>query len=234
MDLWFVAAALLSAVLHAGWNAAVKAQPKPAEAMTAQMVLSALLVMLGAAWLLDLVGAVTLDAGLLLALALGIVGAGLLVSTWFGRARGLIALGALLALALGTVGIMDVPLRGGIGDPHYRPRHLAGSEARYELAIGAMVLDLRDLDWVGTQRIRATVGIGSLKVLVPEGAGLRVSGRSGAGVVTILERRTRSCCPAELEHTQRGSGDDGRVVLVAKVGMGEVRVSDREDLRGPS
>ncbi|MCW5748318.1 MAG: EamA family transporter [Alphaproteobacteria bacterium] len=40
-----VAAALLSAVLHAGWNAAVKASPDPTAAMTAQMALSAVLVL---------------------------------------------------------------------------------------------------------------------------------------------------------------------------------------------
>lgn len=50
MELWYVAAALLSAVLHAGWNAAVKAQPKPAEAMAAQMVLSALIGIPGFFW----------------------------------------------------------------------------------------------------------------------------------------------------------------------------------------
>ncbi|HZQ00955.1 MAG TPA: EamA family transporter [Reyranella sp.] len=50
MDLWYVAAALLSAVLHAGWNAAVKARPKPSEAMTAQMVLSALIGLPGLLW----------------------------------------------------------------------------------------------------------------------------------------------------------------------------------------
>jgi hypothetical protein len=33
----------LSAVLHAGWNATVKAHVKPTEVMTAQMVMSALL-----------------------------------------------------------------------------------------------------------------------------------------------------------------------------------------------
>lgn len=43
MDLGHVAAALLSALLHAGWNAAVKTSRWPAEAMTAQMVLSAAL-----------------------------------------------------------------------------------------------------------------------------------------------------------------------------------------------
>jgi drug/metabolite transporter (DMT)-like permease len=43
MDSIHVAAALLSAVLHAGWNAAVKASPRPAEAMAAQMLMSAVL-----------------------------------------------------------------------------------------------------------------------------------------------------------------------------------------------
>ena len=50
MGLWFVAAALLSAVLHAYWNAAVKAQPKPSEAMTAQMVLGAVIGLPGLFW----------------------------------------------------------------------------------------------------------------------------------------------------------------------------------------
>ena len=47
MDAVDVAAALTSAVLHAGWNAAVKASRDPPRAMTAQMLLSALLVLPG-------------------------------------------------------------------------------------------------------------------------------------------------------------------------------------------
>lgn len=43
MDSWQVAAALLSAVLHAGWNAAVKSHARPSEIMTAQMAIGALL-----------------------------------------------------------------------------------------------------------------------------------------------------------------------------------------------
>jgi drug/metabolite transporter (DMT)-like permease len=43
MESIHVAAALLSAALHAGWNAAVKASPRPAEAMAAQMLTSAAL-----------------------------------------------------------------------------------------------------------------------------------------------------------------------------------------------
>ena len=41
MDALLVAAALLSAALHAGWNAAVKATPRPTEAMAGQMIMAA-------------------------------------------------------------------------------------------------------------------------------------------------------------------------------------------------
>ncbi|MBV8193793.1 MAG: EamA family transporter [Alphaproteobacteria bacterium] len=50
MDGIDVAAALLSAVLHASWNAAIKASARPQQAMTAQMVLSALIVLPGLLW----------------------------------------------------------------------------------------------------------------------------------------------------------------------------------------
>lgn len=43
MDLWHVMAALISAVLHAGWNAALKVQARPADVMTAQMLVGAVL-----------------------------------------------------------------------------------------------------------------------------------------------------------------------------------------------
>jgi drug/metabolite transporter (DMT)-like permease len=50
MDGILIAAALSSAVLHAGWNAAVKAAPRPFEAMSAQMITSALIVLPVLAW----------------------------------------------------------------------------------------------------------------------------------------------------------------------------------------
>jgi hypothetical protein len=50
MEVAHVAAALLSALLHAGWNAAVKASARPTEAMAAQMLMSAVLVVPGLLW----------------------------------------------------------------------------------------------------------------------------------------------------------------------------------------
>jgi drug/metabolite transporter (DMT)-like permease len=50
VELWQVAAALLSAMLHAGWNAAVKRSRHPREVMTAQMLTSAAIVLPGLFW----------------------------------------------------------------------------------------------------------------------------------------------------------------------------------------
>ncbi len=50
MEPWHVAGALASALLHASWNAAVKAHARPSDMMTAQMVTSALLVTPGLLW----------------------------------------------------------------------------------------------------------------------------------------------------------------------------------------
>ncbi|MBU3738582.1 MAG: EamA family transporter, partial [Rhodoferax sp.] len=51
LDGWLFAAGLLSAVLHAGWNAAIKASSQPREAMAAQMMVAALLGLPGLVWL---------------------------------------------------------------------------------------------------------------------------------------------------------------------------------------
>jgi drug/metabolite transporter (DMT)-like permease len=50
MEAAHVAAALSSALLHAGWNAAVKRAARPTEAMAAQMLTSAILVVPGLMW----------------------------------------------------------------------------------------------------------------------------------------------------------------------------------------
>lgn len=50
MDLQHIAAALVSAMLHAGWNAAIKASPAPRDAMSAQLGATAILSALALFW----------------------------------------------------------------------------------------------------------------------------------------------------------------------------------------
>jgi hypothetical protein len=197
---------------------------------------SSLLVLAGAAWLVDAAGVADVDLGVVFALALALVGAALVVSTWFGRARGLIALGIPLVLVVGAFGLVDVPLSGGIGDPTYHPRAVGAVDRDYELAIGNLSVDLRDVDFSGTRRhVHAQLGIGQLNVTVPESVRVVLDGHVGAGGITAFGASSDECCPTDVHLVRRGTAGGGTVYLDVDVGAGHLDIRQREEtLRGTS
>jgi hypothetical protein len=189
--------------------------------------MSALLVLAGSAWLLDASGLAAVDLAVVVALALAVVGVALLVSAWIGRARGLIAIGVLLALAVASFGVIDVPLRGGIGDPVHRPRSLAALDHTYELAVGELTLDLHRLDFSGeTRRVRVRVGIGEMHLRVPAVARVVVDAHAGIGTVNTFRRSTHECCPTDVRRVRPGLSGAGTLVLAADVGVGTIEITD--------
>ena len=176
---------------------------------------------------------------MVLALALVVVGGALVVSAWWGRSRGLIALGIPLVLVVGGLGLVDVPLEGGIGNPTYRPTTLAAVHRTYELAIGDLSLDLRRVDFTGARRhVHAQLGIGQLNVTVPDGVHVVVDGHAGVGSVTAFGRQSQECCPSSLHLDRPGVSGDGTLFLDADVGAGNVHVmrglDRRETISGTS
>lgn len=203
--------------------------PKPRSVLGA-VALSGLLVLVGAAWVLDASDVVALDLGVVAALALLLVGAALLVSAWYGRARGLIALGIVLMFVVGVLGLVDVPLRGGIGDPTYHPRTVAAVDRDYSLAIGNLSVDLRDVDFAGTtRRVHAQLGIGQLNVTVPTGVRVVLDAHAGVGGVTAFGDSSHECCPTDVHHVRPGVPGGGTVHLDADVGAGHVDITRREE-----
>ena len=141
----------------------------------------------GVTALLASTGVLDVDIEVAGAIALGIVGTGLVVSAWFGRARGLVPLAILITIALGVVALIDTPLEGGIGDRNYRPASVRELEDEYRLAIGTMRLDLRDAPLrVGITDVTASVGIGELQVVVPADVTVEVHGEAGVGRVAVF------------------------------------------------
>ena len=131
----------------------------------------------------------------------------------------------MLAFVVAGFGVIDVPLRGGIGAPTYRPHALAAVDSSYELAIGKMVVDLRDVDFSGHERaVHASVGIGDLDVLVPDGVRVVVDGHAGAGSVSAFGRRTQTCCPTDVRRVRPGVADSGTLRVDAEVGAGTVEI----------
>ena len=136
------------------------------------------------------------------------------------------AIGALVALALvvAAVGaaVFRVHLSDGIGTRTYQPASAGDLRSSYELGIGDLRLDLRDVRFPrGETHVRGRVDIGRLQVVVPPDVALRVHGRAEAGTVKLLGRESNG---RDVDHSIDQAG--GRVlVLDAKVGAGSVRVS---------
>lgn len=127
-----------------------------------RVVWNLLLIVIGVAIAMHWAGS-TISYPIVLAVMLAIVGLGLVVSAFAGRARGLIALGLLLtALAAPPVwrGHTDV------GNRTWIPVATAPAGA-YSLGVGDATLDLRTLDGSMPSSGSASVGIGTLRVLIP-------------------------------------------------------------------
>lgn len=185
------------------------------------LTLSLLLLVAGVAALLDAAEAIDLTAQGVLAGGLVLVGAGLAVGAWFGRARGLIPLGIVVTLALMAVAAVDLPFRGGFGERVWRPTAVADVTA-YELVAGDATLDLTDLPLGESERtVEASVGFGELTVVVPEGVNVEVDGHVGMGVLTVFGDMQDG---VDLDAGETATGEVVQLRVQVHVGMGEVVV----------
>ena len=175
----------------------------------------------------SLEGAEGLTPGRILAIALMMIGGGLVVGTWFGRARWLVAVGLLLSIAVGGAFAADATgatLRGGVGE-----RVWVVNEARpqqsFNLGVGEAILDLTGLSPNGPHVVvRSNVSLGHLVVLVPDDVPIRLHATLRIGEIeefgtTLVEgdgrfERTRSYGPA----------GDPRIEIEASLGTGQIEV----------
>jgi len=195
--------------------------------MLGRFTWSALLIVAGGAWLVDLTGAVGVDTRFVLAIELAIVGLALLVGTWFGRSRGLIAAGLVLTLFAGTFAALDVPLRGDIGEQVVRPQSIGELHGSYRLAIGHLDIDLHGTALDGrAHHIVLTDAIGYIEVFVPANARVEVQARSDVGSLDILGRPPIGGTHAHSDIVDDPPGTSGpRIVIDAHVGFGAIKVS---------
>jgi hypothetical protein len=179
-----------------------------------------LLVLVGLAWLLEAVDAVDVPWDVLLPLALVAVGAVLIVNARTGaRQGGLVAIGVALTVLLFLGSAIDVPLGGGVGDRTVRPSD--DGPRSFELAVGKLTVDLRDLEVSQAPlQLDARVGVGQLVVLVPAGVAVAIEGRAGLGNVVVFEQEEGGV-DAEVVHEPER---DPVVTIEATVGIGEVKV----------
>jgi phage shock protein PspC (stress-responsive transcriptional regulator) len=187
------------------------------------ITLSVLLIGAGAVALLDSVDAVHITLAAILASGLIVVGAALVLSAWFGRARGLIPIGVLLLLATVPASVIDVPISGGIGARDYHPVTRGDLRSNYELGIGHLTIDLQDVPLSGdVTTIHGSLGIGELDIDVPANVRVDVRAHTGAGATELFGHLDDGW--TQDTHRIAGVRQRGVVRLVLRVGAGSIKV----------
>jgi len=190
-------------------------------------VTAAALIVIGVAAIFDRATELVLLPGQYCGLALTVIGGGLVIAAWWGRARVLILPAALILLLGLPAAFMTVPLEGGIGGPYYAPTSTAELQDHYQLAFGKLTVDLTELP-VSTEPITvgAAVGAGGLEVIVPDNAQLQVDTDVGAGFSYVMGDSQGGTDLANHYEV----GDSGRlIVLDLDVGLGGIEVDQTYD-----
>ncbi|HEY1331298.1 MAG TPA: PspC domain-containing protein [Actinomycetota bacterium] len=188
-------------------------------------VVGAALAALGVAALLNQSGAISLTFGQYFALALAVLGIGLFVSAWVGRARWLIFPCLLLVPFVLATSLIDVPVRGGFGGRVVTPISATQVAGEYRMVAGKLTIDLSRVDFArGPSTVRATVVAGQLRVLVPRGVPVVVTGSVGAGSANVFGNVV-SGLQVPIRGFGAGAPWAGPVTLDLRVSFGAIQVS---------
>jgi phage shock protein PspC (stress-responsive transcriptional regulator) len=163
------------------------------------------------------------------AVVLLVSGIGLLVGTWWGRARGLIALGLLAAVAIGPAAAIDwasdVDFAFDENPRVIAPRTLADVDGTaLDLGAGEFRYDLTDVDFDGGQ---ATASIdmlaGQLVVVVPRDVTVDLDATVVAGQIRTPGNE-RSGLGVDVEDVLRGVPENGELELSVDMLAGEMEI----------
>lgn len=170
-----------------------------------------------------------LGGGTTLAVMAIVAGVALVVAGLAGGARWLIVPALVLVLPLAIVAAADVRVDGGVGERQYRPASVEELRAGYELGMGELVVDLRDVDLpAGTTRLEIDLGIGHAVVRVPEDACVSSDVQIGAGHAQVLDRSSDGL-DVDLASAATPDGDGPRLALDGELGIGALEVVRGDD-----
>ena len=197
--------------------------------MLGRYTMAAILIGVGILALLDNAGVLFPDARHYLALAVAIVGAGLLVGSIWGRSRLMIVAGLLLAFMMGIAAIGNAVDAFTDEIRTFAPTTVEDVSRNYSMDSGTLIVDLTGVDWQDQEiTIDAELGAGQLEIKLPADLGAAVNARAGVGQVEVFGRSSeglgvgRSVTVAGVE----GAGD---ITLTARVGAGQIIVTQENN-----
>ena len=203
----------------------VRRRPRPRSPL-GWYVLGSMLVAVGLLAMVTNLSAAEVDPGQYFGVALGVLGLGLLIGTWWGHARALILLGMLLLPFAFAASLIAVPIEGGWGSHSFSPTTAEELRGEYRLVGGEIFLDLTGLD-AGDEPVvvAASVAMGQVYVLLPTDANVELDAAVGGGRMRILgayQNGTRLVDRAVVD------GDGTPFILDLEAGLGDVVVETPE------
>ena len=158
------------------------------------------------------------------ALAVTILGIGLLVGAFVGRARWLIVVGVIMVPTMLFSPVFEYEWTSENFDRTVIPQTFTQLEEAYSLDFGNLYIDLTDLPWEGeTIDLAVSVDAGNVEIRLPQGVGLTGSAEVSAGRVAAPGRETSGLGnPALMFNTP---GPLGTVDLDARVDLGNIEIS---------
>ena len=165
-------------------------------------------------------------AGLVILLGLG------LIAGAFGRGRRWLLVPALvLAAPAAIVQASDLRVEGGVGEREYRPVSDADLSAPFKLGAGELTIDMTQFEFPrpGNTEIEVEMGMGEVRVIVPEDVCVSWKADVGAGVVEVFDRENGG---VEFDWTQtaRNEGDSPELVIDADIDFGAIEIGHASDI----
>lgn len=169
--------------------------------------------------------AAALGGGVVIAILAVVAGFALIGTAFIGGARWLIVPALALVLPLGIVSAAGIDLNGGVGDRDYRPSTTAQLQDHYELGIGSLIVDLRDIDLPKdeTTNLTVDVGLGEAVLYVPSDTCVSSNVQVGVGGSDVLDRDADGVDVSYLDDAPAPAGRP-KLHIDADVGMGVIEV----------
>ena len=175
--------------------------------------------------LLDGLGAITLDVGRFPALALVVLGFGLLVGAWWGRARGAIVLGVLVLPVAFVLSLIHLPFGEEIASRTLYPRHADPFPDSQRLLAGDLSLDLTRADLGGSfHSLRIELGAGAVQLIVPRDVTVHLVAEVGMGGLRVTGYADRLGVDLSRDITLPGTPGGGKVTIRVDQGIGSLDV----------
>ena len=169
--------------------------------------------------------------GIAVAIAVIVIGAGLILTAGRGSARWLIVPAIAIAAPLGIVSAADISFPDSVGDRSYTPTALADiPEDGYRFGVGRVAIDLREADWTRGDVIPMDVdlGVGEIFVAVPHDVCVSTDLDADVGEVQIPGDSSNGF---DVRNEANGSSTaTPRLELSGHVDLGDIRVVNDDDV----